>query len=43
MAKDRLEVFYHAEVCAGRIPISRAQAEIATDWIAAYEHYLGKP
>jgi hypothetical protein len=41
--KDRLEVFFHAEVCAGRIPIGKAQAEIAGDWIAAYKRYLGDP
>ena len=41
-AKDQLENFLHAEVCAGRIPIEQAQREIAADWIAAYRRYLGK-
>jgi hypothetical protein len=41
--KDRLEVFFRIEVCAGRMPIERAQAEIAKDWIAAYQRYLGEP
>lgn len=41
--KDRLENFLHAEVCAGRMPLERAQKEIATDWIAAYKKYLGQP
>ena len=41
--KDRLENFLHAEVCAGRMPIEQAQREIAGDWIATYERYLGEP
>ena len=41
--KDQLENFLHAEVCAGRMPIEQAQQEIAGDWIAAYQKYLGEP
>src|SRR5438067_9554474 len=41
--KDKLEDRLHALVCAGRLSIENAQREIATDWIAAYEKYLGKP
>ncbi len=41
--KDQLENFFHAEVCAGRIPIEQTQQEIAQDWIAAYQKYLGEP
>jgi hypothetical protein len=41
--KDRLEDRLHALVCAGKLPIEQAQQEIATDWIATYEKYLGKP
>ncbi len=41
--KDQLENFLHAEVCAGRMPIEQAQHEIAQDWIAAYQKYLGEP
>jgi hypothetical protein len=41
--KDKLEDRLHALVCAGKLPIEQAQREIATDWIAAYEKYLGKP
>src|SRR5882672_5431590 len=33
--KDRLEDRLHALVCAGRLPLERAQREIAADWIAA--------
>ncbi len=40
-SKDRLENRLHELVCAGRLPIERAQREIASDWIAAYEKYLG--
>ena len=38
--KDQLEDHLHREVCAGRIPIDRAQQEIAQDWIAAYQKHL---
>jgi hypothetical protein len=41
--KDQLENFLSAEVCAGRMPLQRAQQEIASDWIAAYKKYLGTP
>ena len=41
--KDKLEDRLHALVCAGKLPIEQAQQEIATDWIAAYEKYLGNP
>src|SRR4051794_6981089 len=40
-SKDALENRLHALVCAGRIPIEQAQHEIAVDWIAAYEKYVG--
>jgi len=39
--KDVLENRLHALVCAGRVPIEQAQREIAIDWIAAYEKYVG--
>jgi hypothetical protein len=42
-SKDRLENRLHALVCAGTLPIARAQREIASDWIAAYERYVGPP
>jgi hypothetical protein len=42
-AKDRLENYLHAEVCSGRMPIEQAQQEIADDWIAAFQRYLGQP
>jgi hypothetical protein len=41
--KDKLEDRLHALVCAGRLPLEQAQHEIATDWIAAYQKYLGNP
>jgi hypothetical protein len=41
--KDKLEDRLHALVCAGRLPLEQAQHEIATDWIAAYQKYLGTP
>src|ERR1700730_10956953 len=41
--KDALEDRLHALVCAGKLPLVQAQHEIATDWIAVYEKYLGAP
>ncbi len=41
--KDKLEDRLHALVCAGKVPLAVAQREIATDWIAAYQKYLGDP
>jgi hypothetical protein len=41
--KDKLEDRLHAIVCAGKLPIEQAQREIAMDWIAAYERYIGTP
>jgi hypothetical protein len=41
--KQRLEIYLHREVCAGRIPLRQAQAEIAGNWLASYRKYLGRP
>jgi hypothetical protein len=41
--KDTLEDQLHALVCAGRLSIQQAQHEIASDWIAAYQRYIGAP
>jgi hypothetical protein len=35
--KDQLENHLHKMVCAGQLPLSEAQLEIRTDWIAAYQ------
>lgn len=40
--KDKLEDQLHKLVCAGKIPLKTAQHEIATDWIRAYNKYVGK-
>lgn len=39
--KDELEVYFHAKVGAGRMPLEQAQREIAEDWIADYRRYIG--
>jgi hypothetical protein len=39
--KDRLENRLHALVCTGSVPLTEAQTAIATDWIAAFKHYVG--
>ena len=41
--KDRLEDRFHALVCAGEVELKQAQHEIATDWISAYQRYIGTP
>lgn len=40
-AKDRLENRLHTLVCRGRVPLVQAQRDIASDWIVAYQHYVG--
>jgi hypothetical protein len=39
--KDRLENALHAEICSGRLALSRAQRLIAVDWVAAYHVRFG--
>jgi len=38
--KDELEDYLHSQVCTGKIDLSTAQREIATNWIAAYQRYF---
>ena len=35
--KNQLETHLHRMVCAGQMPLSKAQAEIAANWISAYK------
>ncbi len=39
--KDELEGILHDLVCGGELPLAQAQAEIASDWLAAYRKYVG--
>jgi hypothetical protein len=39
--KDKLENYLHREVCVGRLPITVAQQEIATDWLKYYLAWQG--
>ena len=41
-AKDRLERLMCNMVCDGQIDIATAQQAFATDWIAAYQKYVGQ-
>jgi hypothetical protein len=41
--KDKLENKLHDLVCSGSLDLPTAQQEIATNWIAAYQKYLGQP
>ena len=36
-AKDRVENYLHAEVCAGTLTLEQAQREISQDWYRVYE------
>jgi hypothetical protein len=38
--KDQLEDHLHELVCQGRVQLTTAQNEIATDWISAYKRYF---
>ena len=40
-AKDRLENRLHTLVCDGQIGLAQAQREIAHNWIAAFQKYIG--
>lgn len=39
--KDRLENRLHALVCAGKLKLKVAQAAVGSDWIQAYQTYVG--
>lgn len=41
--KDRLENRLHSLVCANKVSLAKAQHDIAADWTAAYETYMGEP
>ena len=40
-AKDRLEARLHWRVCHRGLPLATAQRDLAHDWIAAYQRYIG--
>ena len=40
--KDALERKLHKLVCAGQLGLETAQSEIASNWIEAYQKYIGK-
>ena len=39
--KDRVENKLHERVCSGQLPLEQAQREIASDWVGAYQKYVG--
>lgn len=41
--KRQLEHYLYREVCAGRLSVIAAEAELARNWYGAYRKYLGKP
>lgn len=41
--KDHLENRLHELVCSGRMSLDEAQHAIATNWISAYQQYVGQP
>lgn len=40
--KDKLEDRLHALVCHGKVTLTTAQHAISTDWVVAYNKYVGK-
>ncbi len=40
-AKDRLENKMHTMICRGQISLAQAQQAMATNWVAAYQKYVG--
>lgn len=38
--KDQLEFVMYKMVCSGELSIAQAQHEMATNWIAAYKHFV---
>jgi hypothetical protein len=38
--KDELERLFHRQVCEGKLDLTTAQREMASDWIAAYKRYF---
>lgn len=39
--KDRVENKLHELVCTGKLPIEQAQREMASNWVEAYQKYVG--
>jgi mannan endo-1,4-beta-mannosidase len=39
-SKDQLETRLHSLVCSGKLTLSSAQRQIATDWISAYKRHV---
>jgi len=35
--KDQVENYLHDQVCSGKMPLSQAQTQIATDWYSVYK------
>jgi hypothetical protein len=40
--KDQVENFLHDQVCSGAMPLTQAQEQIATNWLAVYEKMPGR-
>jgi hypothetical protein len=40
--KNKLEKHLLKKVCRGELELSKAQQEIATDWVSAYKKYVGE-
>jgi hypothetical protein len=39
--KDRLENWYHTNVCSGHVSLKTAQEEISADWVSAFKKRIG--
>jgi hypothetical protein len=40
--KDKVENYLNSQICAGKITLQQAQIEIATNWLAIYNHLPNK-
>jgi hypothetical protein len=40
--KDKVENFLHRQVCSGRMSLTEAQRQIATDWIVVWRRIEGQ-
>jgi hypothetical protein len=40
--KDQVENYLHDQVCSGAMPLTQAQEQIATNWLAVYEKIPGR-
>jgi hypothetical protein len=40
--KDKVENYLHDQICSGAMPLSQAQEQVATNWLAVYQKLPGQ-